>query len=98
MPDFKRLPALNRNVIEIKEDDIRVRVLGKIIDKSENMLILDDGTGKLDLITENVSNINVGDTAFAFVRVMNFGKEFHAELIQNMNKLDLDLYKNVFNN
>lgn len=94
MSEFKRLPAVYRKILNIKQDDIRVKIIGKTIDKSENMLILDDGTGRVDLVLNAPVNISIGDTACAFTRIN--GNEYHAEIIQNMNGLDLELFRKVF--
>ncbi len=99
MPEmqYKRQPAVFRKIIDIKPDDIRVRVIGKVIDKSDNMLIVDDGTGKLDVSFNMPFNSSVSDLVCVFAKVMNLGdhQEFQGELIQNMNDLDISIYRKV---
>ena len=96
---YRRLPALPKKITEINpEKDIRIRILGKVIDKSDEVLVVDDGSGKADIITTDLEvTVNIGDTVRVFTRVLPLedGYELRAEIIQDMTKLDLDLYKKV---
>ncbi|MBI4170399.1 MAG: replication protein RepA, partial [Candidatus Aenigmarchaeota archaeon] len=43
---FKRAPAVYRKIAEIMpEKDIHVRLLGRVIGKSDGIVVIDDGTG-----------------------------------------------------
>ena len=96
---YRRLPAARRKITDISpEKDIRVRILGKVIDKSDDVIVVDDGSGKADIITADLDvNINVNDTVQVFTRVLPLedGYELRAEIIQDMSKVDMDLYKKV---
>jgi hypothetical protein len=96
---YRRFPAVPREVAGINpEKDIRVRILGRIIDKYDSMLVVDDGSGKADIIVEEgIENFNANDIVRVFCRVLPLesGYELRAEIIQNMNGLDMDLYKKI---
>ena len=99
---YRRMTANQKKIKDINpESDIRVRLLGRVIDKSDNGIVIDDGTGKAEVITDSESDferININDVLRIFTRVLPLetGYELRAEIIQDMNKLDLDLYKKVY--
>lgn len=99
---YRRMTAAPKKIKDISpENDIRVRLLGRVIDKSENGIIIDDGTGKSEITIDSeteLENINLNDVLRIFTRVLPLenGYELRAEIIQDMNKLDLDLYKKVY--
>ena len=94
---YRRAPATPRRVSEINpEKDIRVRLLGRIIGKDEGTLIIDDGTGKAEVIVEE-QDADIDDIVRIFTRVLPLeeGFELRAELLQKMKGLDVDLYKKI---
>ena len=99
MPGFqyRRHPALPRKIAEINpESDIMVRLLGRITDKKDSSFILEDESGKAEIITDDTElSFNVADNVRVFARVLPLEDSFElrAEIIQDMNKLDMDLYK-----
>jgi hypothetical protein len=100
MPGFqyRRHPALPRKIAEINpESDIRVRILGRILDKKDSSFILEDDSGKVEIITDEELSFNVADNVRVFARVLPLEDSFElrAEIIQDMNKLDMDLYRKV---
>jgi hypothetical protein len=103
MPDsefqYRRLPAIEKRITEINpEKDIRVRLLCRIIDKADEVIVVDDSSAKAEIITSDLDvNANVGDLVRVFTRVLPLeeGFELRAEIIQDMSKLDLDLYKKI---
>ena len=70
MPEFqdfqKRMPSVDRAISGIRPDDIRVAVIGTVIDSQENRVVVDDGTGKVTVSfeepvkTENANNVANG--------------------------------------
>jgi uncharacterized protein YdeI (BOF family) len=100
---FRRMPAVPRKIAEINaEKDIRVRLLGRVIDKYTGTVVLDDGTGKAEIIIEdaNISfdNIKSGDLVRIFCRVLPLETtyELRAEIIQKMDSMDMDLHKKIY--
>ncbi len=95
---FKCAPAAYRKISEIKPDqDIRVRILGRVIGKGDGMIAIDDGTGRADIVTEEL-DANTNDIVRVFARVLPLenGYELRAELVQKMDKLDLELHNKIF--
>jgi len=95
-----RPTAKPRRISEIKTGDDQIQVVGLVVDKSESGLVIDDGSGKLNVLFEDpalVKDIEVGSKVRVFGTPLNIGDthEVHVEIIQKMEKLDLDLYKRV---
>ncbi len=98
MQQLKRAPARRCRIAEINpEKDIRVRVLGKVIDKAEDVIIIDDGTGKMEVVAEN-PDVEIGHNAFIFARILPLenGYEARAEMIRPAAELDVETYRKVF--
>ena len=95
---FKRAPAPYRKISEISpEKDIRVRLLGRVIGKIDGTIVIDDGTGRADIVAEEFS-AETNDIIRVFARVLPLesGYELRAEIIQKMDKMDIELYNKVF--
>ena len=95
---YRRMPAVPRKIADINpETDIRVRLLGKIIDRYEGTVVIDDGSGKAEVVAEE----NAGGVGSDFVRVfcrvlpLETGYELRAEIIQDMSSLDINLNKKI---
>ncbi|MBU0530555.1 MAG: replication protein RepA [Candidatus Aenigmatarchaeota archaeon] len=93
--DFKRSPAVARNISDIKIEDVRVRIVGTIIDKDESTIALDDGTGKIDVTFKEPVKEDVNTLVRVFGKAVptDSGFELEGEIIQDMSGLDMDLYK-----
>ena len=93
----RRLAAFDRNVSDIVKDDVRVRIVGMVIDKKDNVVVLDDGTGKINVVFDEPVNAEVNKNVRIMGRVMptEKGFEIQGEILQDMSGLDLGLYKKV---
>lgn len=95
---YKRVAASLKRIADINpESDIRVRILGRVIDKSNGTLIVDDGSAKAEVVMEQ-TEADVGDVVRVFARVLPLeeGYELRGEIVQDMSQLDMDLYKKVY--
>ena len=93
---FKRSPSVYRSVKDIDpEKDSRVRLLGKVVNKKDDLLFLDDGTGTAEIVMMNDFDVAIGETVRIFCRVLPLedGYELRGEVIQKMDSLDVELYK-----
>ena len=55
---YRRLPATEKNVADIDpENDIRIRILGRVIGKENEVIVVDDDSGKADIITSDGSPV-----------------------------------------
>ncbi|MBI4014897.1 MAG: replication protein RepA [Candidatus Aenigmarchaeota archaeon] len=96
---FKRAPAVPRKISDIAPDkDIRVRLLGRVIDKGEGSVVIDDGSAKAEIITEQPAEL--GDVVRIIARVLPLetGYDLRAEVTQDMSTLDMELYKKAAGN
>jgi len=94
---FRRAPAVLRRINEINpEKDIRIRILGRVIDKTDGIIVVDDGSGKAEIVTED-RNADMNDVVRVFARVLPLetGYELRAEILQGMNALDLNLFRKI---
>lgn len=92
----RRLAAKEKAIADITKDDIRVRLFGTVIEKADSCLVIDDGSGKIE-ITCNAQPESIGKKVRVIARILPLadGFEARAELIQNMDGFDFDLYKKV---
>ena len=95
-----RPPAKPRRISEISKEDEQVRVVGFIVDDGESSLLLDDGSGRLNVVFDDpslISDVEVGNKIRVFGTPLSIddGFELHAEIVQEFDDLDLDLYKEV---
>ena len=81
----------------------RVRLVGLVLNKEEDRFILDDGTGSIRIVMEDLDLLNLimpGTEVRVIGRVLASGDkenpEIVGELIQKMEKLDLTLYREVY--
>ncbi|NIO20661.1 MAG: replication protein RepA [Candidatus Aenigmarchaeota archaeon] len=93
----RRLPSLGKRVSEIDKGDVRVRLLGTIIDKKDNVIVIDDGTGKINVSFAEPVEFETNHLVRVFGRTIPIedGVEIQGEVIQDMKDVDLDLYKKV---
>lgn len=92
--DRRRAPSKFKKVEDVDGDDIRVAVTGTIVDKEEETLIIDDGTGNLEVefdLSEDLSDFENGD----MVRIIGrpTGDTMDGEVIQDFSDFDIDLYE-----
>lgn len=93
-------PAQDRRISEIKLGDERVRVVGLVVDKRDQELSLDDGSGQLTVVFDDPSlaqGIEVGSKIRVFGLPLSAGGrlELKAEIVQKVDRLDLELYEEV---
>ncbi len=94
---YKRASATRRQISKIdKTKDIRVRLVGKVMEKYNDSVLLGDDSGNREIKMESsvIQSLNVGETIRVFCRVTE--EELNCELIQDMNNLDTDLYRKTF--
>ncbi len=97
MPEeIRRFPAKHKQISKIAESDVRVSVLGTIIDKQNDFIMIDDGTGRIKISFQDVKfDLNQLVRVFGRVIPTPSGSELQGEVIQDMSKLDLSLFKKI---
>ena len=97
--DFqKRMPSVYRKVSEIKPDgDVRVSVIGTVIDSRKDRIVIDDGTGKVSVTFEEPVKAGNGKLVRVLGRVipMEGGFEIQGDALQDMSGMDIELKKKV---
>jgi len=97
---FQNIVAVERKVSEISpENDVKVRVVGLVVSKSENGFLLDDGTGTIQVFINSdlLKNVEEKKLVRVFGRVTPTSDKFEltAEIVQDMAKLNMKTYDNV---
>lgn len=93
----RRLPSLPRRVSELRASDMRVSVIGTVLDRAEDGLVLDDGTGKIDVTLEGPPGTEQGSLIRVLGRVvpLESGFQLQGEIVQDMKGLDMELLNRV---
>lgn len=93
----RRMPSVVRKVSDLKPADMRVSLIGTVIDKQENRIVLDDGSGKVSVNFESVPEVKMNQFVRVLGKVVQAGEdlEIDGEIVQDMEGLDKDLYKKV---
>jgi len=90
----RKIPEINPDV------DLKVKVLGFVVDKKDDTFIIDDGSGKVKVYVD-VAGMMEGINVNQLIRVFGStlptedGFEIKADAIQDLSNLNIDLYKKV---
>jgi RPA family protein len=110
MERIRRLPAIEKNISDITEEDRRIKLLGTLVNKdlSQNTADLDDGTGTIHIFFDDLELVNTlrelkeGSVVRVIGRVRALGFrdeekkiEIEGEVLQPVKNLKIDLYKKV---
>ncbi len=97
-----RQVAKSKKIKEINENDLRVKILGVVIEKNpnDNTILIDDGTGiaLVYLTQEQFEKISEGDIVRIFGRVLEIKDnkvEIISEVLQNLKNINIGLYEMV---
>jgi len=90
-----------RKIPEINPDeDLKVKILGFVVDKKDDTIVLDDGSGKIKVfvdipgIMESIE-INKLIRVFGSTLPTEDGFEIKADAVQDLSNLNINLYKKV---
>ena len=93
---MRRAPAVETDISDITEEDIRVSVIGTVIRKDpiQYSMIIDDGTGSITVLADKLYEVS------SVIRVIGRPKirgepVLDAEIIQDFSDFDLELYKKI---
>ncbi|SRR3989344_1855851 len=96
MPEsIRTYPFIEKNIKDLDIKDIKVSISGIIIDKTENSVILEDGTGQINVSIETELPVNSYVRVLGRVLPYDDSLEVHGEIIQDFSKIDKLLYKKV---
>ena len=93
----RRLPAVEKMISEIDSKSVRVKITGTIIDKKDNTIMIDDGSGKIQASFTETVPFEAQKLVRVFGRVIPNEEEFElqGEIIQEMEGIDLGAYKKI---
>lgn len=97
----RRLPAVEKSIKDLSEEDFRVRVNGVIVDvhKDTYTAMIDDGTGRavIQFIDPELFGKLKEGKPMRIIGKMVPGENtmIDVEILQDMSKLDLSLYNRV---
>jgi hypothetical protein len=92
----RRLPSIEKSIADIQpESDVRVRLTGTVIDTTPNSIVIDDGTGKVDVYFGEEPSVRQGQYVRVITRILPQidGFECRGEAIQDLTGFNLKLYK-----
>ncbi|MBI4015296.1 MAG: hypothetical protein HY362_01090 [Candidatus Aenigmarchaeota archaeon] len=95
----RKLPAVEKSISDVDpEKDVRVRLLGTVIAADDSSIIVDDGTGKTEVVFENpdlIGSAGVGKRVRVVARVLPLleGFECRGEAVQDLEGFNLELYR-----
>ena len=93
----RRSPAKWRVIKDISPDDVKVRVIGRIVESRPGFVVLDDGSGSIVVRTDEELEIgNIVRAIGNIHRKKDGDLEIAASIIQNMNNLDFPRYMEVY--
>lgn len=94
--DSRRSPARFQSIGDIDGDEVRVAVIGTMVDKSESEVVVDDGAGKIEVefdLSENLDDFEEGSKIRVIGRPQ--GNSIGGEALQDFSGFDLDLYEEL---
>ncbi len=99
---FKRYPFQTTKIADLTKETKSIAIIGVVLSKDAEIqsFIVDDSTGKINVITNNADAFNSFQEG-KVVRVLGktWGEgddlEIQSDLIQDFSKLDMELYKKV---
>lgn len=93
---MRRAPAIEKDISDIDEEDIRVSVIGTVIKKDaiQYSMVIDDGTGSVTVFADKLFDVQ------SIIRVigrpqMRGEPVIDAEIVQDFADFDLELYRKV---
>lgn len=97
--NMKRLPAVEKKISDIRPgSDVRIRILGAVINCEGNTIVVDDGSGKVEILFENsVDYLKSGQFIRVVTRIIPMvdGFECRGECVQMLENFDISLYKDT---
>jgi len=92
---------IKRIITKINPDtDLKVKLMGFVVDKKDDMIMLDDGSGKVKVFVDipgMIEKININQLVRVFGSTLptEDGFEIKADAIQELSNLNINLYKKV---
>lgn len=87
------MPAryIPKQISEVTPTDSRVSIIGNVVGIGENSFVMDDDTGKIEIISDIQVERNKPVRAFCSV----VDEKLKADIVQDMSRLDVNIFKKV---
>jgi len=92
---FKRFPTVEKKISEISPEDIRVAVIGTVVDKGDGKIVIDDGSDNINVFLDDENKLETGKLLRIVGRVNKDDLSISAEAVQDFSKFNLELYKKL---
>lgn len=98
--DMRRQPAVLKDIETITPgEDIRVRIVGTVLEENQDSIMLDDGTGATEVFLdqEDINDVQESQRVRIIGRVLPTPDSFEiqGEIVQDMSDLDMEKYRQV---
>jgi len=95
MPAPQRSPSRERKIGEMKPEDSRVGIVGIVVDSKDNIIVIDDGSGRAEVLFEEVPKVNAGQLLRVIGRAVptDGGFQLQGEALQDFSGADIDLWR-----
>ena len=90
-----RKPFVEKTISEISSSDSRVRVIGTVLDNQGNTVVIDDGSGQMEVKFEENKNAKGMVRVFGRVIPSDGGFEIQGDFIQDMSGMDHSMLENI---
>lgn len=80
-----------KQISEVSSNDSLVSLVGKVIKTNDNSFILDDGTGKIEIVSDFQVEENKKVRVFCSIN----NETLKSDVVQDMEGLDMVLFKKV---
>jgi hypothetical protein len=93
----RRLPFVEKKISEISGSDSRLRLTGTVLDSTDNVIVLDDGSGRINVSFEDSVSAEANKKIRVFGRVLpkEDGFEMEGDFIQDMNDVDMEVLNKI---
>lgn len=82
---------VQKQISEVTSKDSRVSLIGNVAATGEKSFVMDDGTGKIEIVSD--ARIERNKLVRAFCSVVD--EKLKADIVQDVEGLDLNLFKKV---
>ncbi len=90
---FRRFPTVEKSIGDIGPEDGRVSFVGTVVSANEGKLVVDDGTGSIEIITDG-AELKTGKLVRIVGKIDQEGA-LNAEAVQDFSGFNLDLYRKI---
>ncbi len=100
MADFRRTPFKEKRISTVSTTDIKVAITGTVVSQRDTGFLIGDGSGELfvnitTLDPKPVVQDNGVLRVFGRMTPYEQGVELHAELLQNLEGMDLEVLRRL---